>query len=180
MTGLRIGEILAMRTEDLDLKARQLLTRWDETKGDRDEILPLHEVVVDHLRDLQGQSPLLFPWPHDSRTLWVEFGRIQREAGIHLPCRGNHRHTPACHVYSFHDFRRAFATVNAPRMRPEALQRFMRHMSFQTTNQCYINPMSQMEDAVTQLFVPECLQEQTRPKEEEKSGPDPEVPGTEP
>jgi integrase len=178
MTGLRIGEILAMRTEDLDLKGCQMLTRWDATKGDRDEILPLHEVVVDHLHNLPSKGMLVFPWPHDSRTLWVEFGRIQREAGIHLPCREQHQHTPACHVYGFHDFRRAFATVNAPRMKPEALQRLMRHKSYQTTQKSYINPTSQMQDAVSQMPVPESLREKTRLWEEEN--PERETPGSEP
>lgn len=95
---------------------------------------------------------------HDSRTLWVEFGRIQREAGIHLPCRDQHEHTPSCHVYGFHDFRRAFATVNAARFKPQVLQRLMRHKSYQTTQRFYINPTSQMQDAVSQMSLPGALQ----------------------
>jgi integrase len=76
----------------------------------------------------------------------VEFPRIQQGAGIHLPCREKHDRTLSCHVYGFHDFRRAFATVNAPRMKPEVLQRFMQHKSHQTTQKFYT---SQMQDAVS-------------------------------
>ena len=73
--------------------------------------------------------------------------------GIHLVCREKHEHTPSCHVYGFHDFRRAFATVNAPRLKPEVLQRLMRHKSYQTTQKHYINPTSQMQDAVSDMPV---------------------------
>jgi integrase len=157
LTGLRIGEILAIKTEDLKLDGGELITRWADTKADRDEIIPLHPVVVEHLRTLVGTAPLVFTWPHDPRTLWSEFTRIQAEAGIHLVCREQHDHTPSCHVYGFHDFRRAFATVNAPRLKPEVLQRLMRHKSYQTTQKFYINPTSQMQDAVSQMPVPDVL-----------------------
>ena len=157
MTGLRVGELLAVRTEDLNLDAGELIARWDDTKADRDEVIPLHPVVIEHLRKIAGGSPLVLPWPHDPRTLWAEFTRIQTEAGIHLTCRDRHEHTPSCHVYGFHDFRRAFATVNAPRLKPEVLQRLMRHKSYQTTQKHYVNPTSQMQDAVAQMPVPGAL-----------------------
>jgi integrase len=172
MTGLRVGELLALRTEDLDLDAGELIARWDDTKADRDEVIPLHPAVAEHLRKLSGCDPMVFPWPHDPRTLGVEFTRIQAEAGIHMTCRDRHEHTPSCHVYGFHDFRRAFATVNAPRLKPEVLQRLMRHKSYQTTQKFYINPTSQMQDAVTQMPLPGVL----RPKQAESSR-DPEASG---
>jgi len=129
----------------------------------------LHPVVVEHLRPLvtpppvkPGEKrqapthPFVFRWAHDERTLWAEFGRIQGEAGIHLECIDRHRHTPACHVYGFHDLRRAFATVNAPRMKPEALQRLMRHKSYLTTLR-YVNMVDQVKEAVETMPVPEAL-----------------------
>ena len=167
MTGLRIGEILAIRKDDLSLQTGELITRAADNKGKRDEMLPLHPVVVDHLRDLISEHPLVFRWCHDPRTLWVEFTRIQQKAGIHLPCPEAHKHTPSCHVYGFHDFRRAFATVNAPQMKPEVLQRLMRHKSYQTTQKCYINPTNQMQVAVSQMPVPASLQEGLEPTPKE-------------
>jgi hypothetical protein len=121
------------------------------------EVIPLHPVVVEYLKKIVGDGPLVFPWDHDPRTLWVEFTRIQQGAGIHLTCREKHDHTPSCHVYGFHDFRRAFATVNAPRLKPEVLQRLMRHKSYQTTQKFYINPTSQMQDAVSDMPLPDFL-----------------------
>jgi integrase len=168
MTGLRVGEILAVRKEDVDLNKGELITRWEDNKADREEVVPLHAVVIDYLRIIVGNHPLVLPWPHDPRTLWVEFTRIQREAGIHLPCREKHEHTPSCHVYGFHDFRRAFATVNAPRLKPEVLQRLMRHKSYQTTQKFYINPTNQMQDAVSQMPVPDALKKEQAGLPEER------------
>jgi integrase len=168
MTGLRVGEILAVRREDLKLETGELITRWDNTKTDRDEVVPLHPVVVEHIRRIVGDGQLVFPWCHDPRTLWVEFTRIQLVAGIHLPCPDKHEHTPSCHVYGFHDFRRPFATVNAPRLKSEVLQRLMRHKSYQTTQKHYINPTNQMQDAVSQMPIPDVLKKEPAPKAEGK------------
>jgi integrase len=156
MTGLRIHEILSFRKEDLDLAKSQLITRWDDNKGKRDEIVPLHPVVLEHLRKIICDRKLVFSWGHDERELWDEFGRLQRAAGIHLPCSGKHQHTEACHVYGFHDFRRAFATANAARLKPAVLQKLMRHQSFKTTLG-YINLTSHLDDAVKSMPVPDVL-----------------------
>jgi integrase len=148
---------------DVNLERGELFTRWDDNKGARDEVIPIHPVVADHLRPLwPGNAPLVFPWTNDPRTLWVEFARIQEVAGIHLICRDNHDHTRYCHVYGFHDFRRAFATANAPRMKAEVLQRLMRHKSYQTTQKSYINPTSQMQDAVLDMPVPDAIRRRYR------------------
>jgi integrase len=157
MTGLRIGEILAIKRQDLNLDSGQLITRASDNKGNRDEALPLHPVVVNHLQRVVSDHGSLFRWPHDERTLWTEFGRIQRAVGIKLSCDGRHQHTPACEVYGFHDFRRAFATANAPRMKPEVLQVLMRHKSYQTTLTSYIDPTSQVIEAVEEMPVLEVL-----------------------
>jgi integrase len=76
-----------------------------------------------------------------------------------VTCSGEHEHTKACHVYGFHDLRRAFATVNAPRLKPETLQKLMRHRSYITTLG-YINLASQLDDAITSMPVPKVLQKE--------------------
>lgn len=157
MTGWRISEILSLRREDLDLEAGTAITRWEDNKGDRDERVKLHTVVVEHLKKLPGFDPCVFPWNHDRTTLMNEFRRIQEAAKIKLPCRGKHEHTPACFVYGFHDLRRAFATMNADRLTGDALQGLMRHKSYATT-QRYINMARQLDEAVAVLHVPEVLQ----------------------
>ncbi len=159
MTGWRIGDLLAFRRDDLDLDQATAITRFEDNKGKRDECVKLHPVVVEHLRRLAHFDPCVFPWNYDRRTLDTEFRHIQEAAGIHLPCRGQHEHTPACHVYGFHDLRRAFATMNADRLTPDALQSLMRHKSYQTT-QVYINLTRQLDAAVASLHVPDVLRPQ--------------------
>ena len=118
--------------------------------------MKLHPVVVEHLKRLPGFDPCFFPWNHDRRTLDVQFHKIQKAAGISLHCARSHQHTAACHLYGFHDLRRAFATMNADKLTPDALQALMRHKSY-TTTQRYINMARQMDAAVASLHVPEVL-----------------------
>src|SRR5262249_13766701 len=156
MTGWRISDMLGLKREDLDLDAGTAVTRWGDNKGKRDELVKLHPVVVDHLRKLAGFDPPVFPWNHNRRTLQTEFAKLQEAAGIHLPCSESHKHSRFCHVYGFHDLRRAFATMNADKLTPDALQALMRHKSYQTT-QVYINMARQMDQAVASLHVPDVL-----------------------
>jgi integrase len=156
MTGWRIGDLLALRRQDVNLDQAIAVSRAENNKGKRDELFKLHPVVVEHLRKLPGFSPVMFPWTHNQRTLYSEFWRIQKAAGINLPCPDNHEHTPACHYYGFHDLRRAFATMNADKLTPDALQNLMRHRSYQTT-QKYISMPRQMDAAVASLHVPDVL-----------------------
>ena len=112
--------------------------------------------VVEHLEKIPSFEPVMFPWYHAERGLWVEFHKIQKQAGINLSCAENHEHTATCHVYGFHDLRRAFATVNAETLSADALQALMRHRSYQTT-QRYINMARQVNSAVDKLSVPDVL-----------------------
>lgn len=112
MTGWRVNEPLALRWDDVSLDNATAITWHEDNKGRRDERVPLHPVVIEHLRKLVDFGPAVFPWPHHERTLWVEFAKIQKaaltETGeriIDLACRENHEHTDACHIYGFHDFR---------------------------------------------------------------------------
>ena len=163
MTGWRISEPLALRWEDVSLDKGEAITWHENNKGKRDERVPLHLIVVDHLRKLVDFGAVVFPWPHHERTLWVEFARIQQaaknEAGeriINLPCHEKHTHTDSCHLYGFHDFRRAFASMNAQRLSGDALQSLMRHKSYLTTKK-YINMAHQLDGAIEKLHVPEFL-----------------------
>jgi len=156
MTGWRIGDMLALRRDRLDLDAGTAVSLAADNKGKRDELVKLHSVVVEHLKRLAGFTETVFPWNHDRRTLYSEFTRIQEAAGIRLPCSEEHEHTRACYVYGFHDLRRAFATMNADKLTPDALQALMRHKSYLTT-QKYINLARQMDAAVASLHVPEVL-----------------------
>jgi integrase len=156
MTGWRIGDILAQRRDQLDLETGRAVSLAEDNKGKRDELVTLHPSVVEHLRRLAGFGPVVFPWNHNRRTLDEEFLRIQQAAGVRLPCPKTHKHTDHCHAYGFHDLRRAFATMNADKLSPDALQSLMRHKSY-TTTQLYINLARQMDKAVEALHVPDVL-----------------------
>jgi integrase len=150
MTGWRISELLALRRDDLDLEGGVAVTRAEDNKGRRDERVQLHPVVIEHLRKVRTFGPCALQWDYNPRTLHAAFLRLQEAAGIHLPCAENHGHTRYCHVYGFHDLRRAFATMNADRLTADSLQALMRHKSYQTT-QRYIALARQMDEAVASL-----------------------------
>jgi integrase len=156
MTGWRVGECLALRRADLDLESGTAITRAADNKGNRDESVRLHPVVIEHLRKLTSFHPVVFPWLYHERTLWVEFARIQTAAGVHLDCGRDHEHTDACHLYGFHDFRRAIATMSAPAMSDDELQQLMRHKSYLTTKR-YINMTGRLDHVVEALHVPAVL-----------------------
>jgi integrase len=156
MTGWRISDMLALRRDNLDLETGTARSLAEDNKGKREELVKLHSVVIERLRKLAGFGPHISPWNHDKRTLWSEFARIQEAAGIHLPCHEEHEHGRYCYLYGFHDLRRAFATMNADKLTPDALQALMRHKSYLTT-QRYINMARQMDAAVASLHVPDVL-----------------------
>ena len=77
--------------------------------------------------------------------MWEEYHKIQDAAGV--------KRSDGAY-YGFHDLRRAFATMNAERMRPDALQALMQHKDYQTT-QVYIAIAKQLKPAVHDLYVPD-------------------------
>ena len=153
MTGWRIGQTLKLRSADIDFNAATALTRADSNKGRRDQLIPLHPLAIKHLRPLAASfDSRVFPWNHDNRTLWTEFGRIQEAAtladGSPMPKRGKEGRW-----YGFHDLRRGFATANAASMNLFELQSLMQHKSL-TTTQGYVSMAGQLNKAVQRLFVP--------------------------
>jgi hypothetical protein len=59
-------------------------------------------------------------------------------------------------------YARGFATVNALRMKSEVLQELRRHKSYQITQEFYIHPTSQMQDAVSQMPVPDAPKKEVK------------------
>jgi integrase len=145
MTGWRIGQLLALRRDDVDLDAGTALSRAEHNKGKRDVLLPLPALVVEHLRRLADFDPCYFPWDHGRRHLFEEFHDLQDAAGVRPDGKP---------YYGFHDLRRAFATLNADRLTPDALQALMQHKDYQTT-QVYIAIARQLRPQAQNLFVPE-------------------------
>ena len=144
LTGWRIGALLSLRRSDVDLEAGTAFSGWSDTKGKRDQLIPLHPVIVEHLRKLPSFSLLVFPWDGSRSLLREVFAEVQQAAGV-KPDRKSH--------YGFHDVRRGFASMNSDRLTPDQLQTLMQHKSYITT-QRYINLGRQMKGAVEGLFVP--------------------------
>jgi integrase len=145
MTGWRIAQTMALRWEDVDLEAGTVLSRAANNKARRDTFIRLHPLVIDHLRRLRSFEREVFPWEHGRRALFADLASLQD--GIDAkPIGGKAR-------YTFHDFRRAFATMNAANLTPDALQALMQHKDYQTT-QRYINMARQLDAAVANLHVP--------------------------
>lgn len=157
VTGMRIGALLAVRWEDVDLDAGVILSRARHNKGKRDQ---RHQVksVVGLLEPLRGFDPRVFPWNHHRRTLDDEFARIQTAAGIRLHCpkADEHECTDACHLYGFHSLRYAHATYNFGRVEDRDLQQQMGHASFETTKH-YIKYAEKQQAKVYDAFLPGSL-----------------------
>ncbi len=99
-TGMRRGEILGLRCEQVDLHRRTV--RLEKTKGGRVRIVPINDALYEVLaaqRRANGASPYVFPAPgsrgplHDVKTA---FNAATRRAGI----KG----------LRFHDLRHTFAS----------------------------------------------------------------------
>jgi integrase len=145
LTGWRIGEILDLRREDLDLDNGIATVDAESTKGRRTARVELHPVVVDRLRAIVEFQPLVFDWPHHERTLWTDFAELKTAAGVDFPG-------------AFHRFRFGFANANVDSLDPDLLQKLMRHQAASTTRR-YINAAERMRRAGTadKIHVPDVL-----------------------
>ena len=155
MTGWRIGQLLSLKWEDVNLESGTAVTRAEVTgnKGRREERIPLHPLILSHLTNLSGSfDAYVFPWNQNARDLWPEFQLIQESATLAdkspLPKGGKNGRW-----YGFHDLRRGFATMNAASMNLFELQGLMQHKSLETTRQ-YVNMAKGYDESVKNLFVP--------------------------
>jgi integrase len=147
MTGWRIGSVLALRRDDVDLDKGTAVSCHEDNKGARDQLVSLPPLVIEHLRKVPSFEPVFFPWQHGRRQLYDAFEAIQVAAKV-KPARGNKGR------YGFHDLRRAFATLNAGRLSADVLQALMQHRCYSTT-QRYIDLARQMQPAAHDVFVPD-------------------------
>jgi integrase len=91
-TGWRISEPTALLRRDVDLEQGLAITRHNHNKAGRDDVVRLHPLVVEHLKDLHSFHPELFPWMHSHRHLYKQFHLIQTTAGVQLGCTDSTEH----------------------------------------------------------------------------------------
>src|SRR5262245_2728257 len=120
-----------------------------DNKGGRDQAIALNPLIIEHLRKLPSFEPVFFPWSHGRRQLYEEFDAIQLAAGVN-PARKSHD--------SFHDLRRAFATLNVGRLSADVLQALTQHKDYKTT-QRYIDIARQLR-AAHDVYVPDLGQQE--------------------
>lgn len=163
LTGWRIDETVNIPKSRVDLQKGTALTVHTSNKGRKDVRSFLDPAIVSHLEGIWSDNDKLFPFEHNSRQLWVQLQKIQREAGINLDCRIRTEHvcTEACHQYSFHDFRRAFIDNNREYLSEVELQILARHADIQTTLG-YINSSRAANlDVRKKLYKPDFLKKTT-------------------
>jgi len=163
VTGMRKTALISLLWEDVDLDAGVALSRHLSNKGKRDQ---RHQIAaaVPFLRVLHAVrrpgEARVFPWNASERSLDRDLARIQKAAGIHLPCREDHEHTPQCHLYGLHAFRYAHATYNFGRVPDRDLQQQMGHQSFATT-QRYIKYAEDHQQKAYDVYLPRSLKMKT-------------------
>ncbi len=135
--GLRIGELLPLRIEDLDFSAGLLYVRRDYYRGhvetpktarsERRFKLPMLLVCVlrQYLENRKGQSDLLFP--NSAGTIFDDRNLIRREVGPVCDRLGIPR-------FSWHSLRHTFSTIAENNQVPiSAVQSLLGHTSPSTT-----------------------------------------------
>jgi len=133
VTGARIDALLRLRRPDVDYQTGRVLSRAADLKQ-RKDTRPEIAGALPYLERIRGADPRLLPWNHHRRTLYTEFYRLQKAAGIELTCPDadapGHKCGDGCRYYGFHALRYAHARFNYAN--PE-LQQQMGHATATTT-----------------------------------------------
>lgn len=168
VTGARIDSILRFRWENVDFAGGRILARAADLKQ-RKDTRPEIRAALPYLLKIRGYDPRLLPWNHNAASLYTEFYRIQKEAGIHLPCpkesQEGHVCNHKCHSYGFHAFRYAHARLNYEN---PGLQNQMGHACQATTE--HYKRWAGRQMAEYGAYVPERLAGDEEAGQRENSG----------
>lgn len=139
-TGMRLGEILGLRWDNIDLKHR--LITITKTKNNERKTIPINDVLYEELSRLPRHvtSPYLFCHPDGTRILRIDrsFHSAMKRAGIE--------------GFRFHDLRHTFASHLAMRGQPlETIGTLLGHKDPKMTKRyAHLSPAS-LKAAVTTL-----------------------------
>lgn len=132
-TGLRLGEAIHLKTEDVDFETRLLSIRCREgfvTKDREERAIPLNEIALGILRRRKETATEGWLWREGAKlplisTLTHGIARRARAAKV-----------PGANWYQL---RHSFATREAERMSPAQLAAIMGHADPRTTRRFYIH-----------------------------------------
>jgi integrase len=145
--GPRTQDAGRLQWEHVSLDQRHL--QFVARKTRKLQFMPLNDVLVWHLRKLQGgPSPLVFVGMKTNRQLYETWKKIQREAGIALG--------KAFAPYDFRDLRHTCATVYDEQF-PGVAELILGHALRGVTRRHYINPTGRIKRAVERLKQPEAF-----------------------
>jgi integrase len=81
--GARIGAVLKVKPEDIDLSRRTLTLRAENQKQGEDQEFELHPDTIEALRKIKyTDRKFVFRWHRDLRLLWRDYTRILKRAGL--------------------------------------------------------------------------------------------------
>ena len=154
-TGLRLGELRALRWQDLGLAGRKVLVRraaWNSTigspKGGRPREVPLSEEVLAMLRSLpEPASPSALVFGHPSGRM---YNRNEMKWPLWRACKA-----AGLRKIGWHALRHSFASQLVMRGVPlKAVQELLGHRDIRTTMRyAHLSPQSRRE-AVERLSAP--------------------------
>lgn len=141
--GLRPGEVIRLKTEDVDLKNGILLIR--KSKNDNDRYVPMSEELAERYRDYAAKvhrefsaHEYFFPAPNGGMipmmNIYSNFRRFLCKAGISHGGKGKGpRLYDFRHTFAVHCLRRLIRSGKNPAVYHQALKTYMGHSFFKYT-----------------------------------------------
>lgn len=151
--GLRRTEWLLLRWREVSLDRGVIHLSAERSKSGKAATIPLHPIVVQHLRRLSDFGEYVLPFERDYlgrnrplslQILYGEWKRLQKVAGIEEP-------------YTFHNMRDTCLSRFAGSMTQSQLVLFSRHADFETTSKHYLHSPTVLADSIEKIPVPDFL-----------------------
>ncbi|MGA2363416.1 MAG: tyrosine-type recombinase/integrase [Candidatus Aminicenantales bacterium] len=141
-TGMRLGEILGLRWNQVDLKSRTI--RVERTKSGKIRFIEINSPLLhelSHLKGTDGRSPYVFPNPATGKSLTTV------KTAFKAACR-----RAEIHGLRFHDLRHTFATrLNMLGVDPITIKELLGHSSLKLTERYTHSNQEQKRTAVERL-----------------------------
>jgi integrase len=141
-TGLRSRAIFGLRWKDVDFKNRRITVPKEIIKSRRRVVLPMNDVLIAHLRTIQGARDLVFERPWTKEAFRMALYKLQNLAEV-----------PKSQRFQLHRLRKTCAT-ELFRLDPGAAQLMMGHRNIGMTIDHYTNAPAALTNAVASMPQP--------------------------